>query len=894
MENKIMQTCLKMSVRICLISALLKKTLILMAAAAALISLLLPQNSLVSAAPLSGRRKMPLSLQGKMPLSLQAAAPLSDRRKLQLREKSRPIGQGKASPYPDHNPALALDNQGNMYLVWERGNELWWAANRDGNWIICQKMPGQGGTRPVLIYDQNLSLEKGASSPDQTISEDDEDDDINRKPYGTLFCVWETLTYPKRLMGSIGSISESGGVSWSKPLQLTKDDYHDYRAALVADNAHHPLMLWLQRASLDDDADLYYQNITLKPIGWDQQQRPIGSDQTGLLPDAAPQVAHQEAVANQSPWVGQGGGLPEDPIEVVDPTSPQVTAGCVEIILAKLTLEFPTLIPIFGRGIGVELANFSCANSGFRPVQNPSFWTPLVLDELALDLELGSHLEVGLSLFSSGQAAIHKNPPADHSPVEQTIATYGGATDFTYLSHPIPLSIAGAWLGAFRIGQALAAGASVSLIKRPNNPQRPQELLIYLILEAGPEAVLNHFFGERIEGVATAEIAAELYLSLSSGPPIITQARAIHVTGELRAGGEWSALVGRYHKDYSLSESSRSIDPNSFPAFKKWFDPNSAQDPNSVQKAFRFSAAKPISVSSKKDKLIKTISSLTGEGDAPVSEMIEWVKEPLIGTGSRAEGKTVLADISDDIYNDGPPSVAKCQSSGEIIVVWTKALAASRLGTKLYAATYTEAEDKWSSPTEITPQVSFNHDPSVVFDSYGNPMVVWARASNEGLSYEESSIEKILDALGQTDLFYSRRIGGEWTAPAPLATLPGTDGQVSLAAGPCGEIAAVWINQTGKEFLLYGSLWTEASKQWSKPRSISRAIVAEHPLVIYQAKKPFVIWAQDSDGRLETSNDWRLYFSTLDGPTWHCQRLSLPDEQKRRRKRRLSLYLGER
>jgi len=254
--------------------------------------------------------------------------------------------------------------------------------------------------------------------------------------------------------------------------------------------------------------------------------------------------------------------------------------------------------------------------------------------------------------------------------------------------------------------------------------------------------------------------------------------------------------------------------------------------------------------------------------------MLEWVKKPLIGTGSAYEGKPVLNDISSDIYNDGLASVAKSES-GEIMAVWTKALADSKLGTKIYTTTYTG--EGWSSPSEITPRIDFHKDPYLVFDSSGKPMTVWSSASIEWLSYEESSIEEILKGIDQTDILYSQRIEGKWTVPKIVAKLPGSDEQVNLAAGPHGEIAAVWINQSVNGSSLYGSLWN--GERWAEPVCIAKAALAETPIVIYRGKMPSAIWAQDKDGQVNTSYDWGLYLSRWDGTSWQSQPLSLAEQK---------------
>jgi len=527
---------------------------------------------------------------------------------------------------PDHNPAMALDAQENMYLVWEHGNELWWAVNKEGNWIYSGKIPGDGGTRPVLIYapqfvNQNMTTQSMTTqnmTTDQGVSGDEvTPEGVDQGVPEALFCAWETLTSPKKIMGSTGTITESG-ITWSEPQAITGDGNSDYGIAMATDRNHHPLILWLQRASLDDDADLYYQTITSpgQTLASTSSVQALGTPFSQFT--APVSKLNVDQIADPSSNVVGQGGLPEDPIDIVDPTSPQVSAGCVEITLLRLGIERPRIIPFIGESVGFELSDFICGNSGLRPIRNPSFVTPLALNELAAELTFGSHTAIGFTLFSSGQAAIHTNPSDGQSAVEQTITTFGGGSDFLYLSHPHPLHVCGTRMGMYRIGPTVAVGASASYIKRPNNPKQPSELLLYLILEMGPEVVFNTF-GQKFEAVGAVEGAGELFLSLTNGPPVITQARAIHVTGAVSVAEGLVALVGRYHKDYGLSESSRTIDPNSFQGFKN-LGLNKWSDLNSIQKMlgnFNTFTPKPLMVQSQRDKLTKTMHYLMGGRKCP-------------------------------------------------------------------------------------------------------------------------------------------------------------------------------------------------------------------------------------------------------------------------------------
>ncbi len=122
---------------------------------------------------------------------------------------------------------------------------------------------------------------------------------------------------------------------------------------------------------------------------------------------------------------------------------------------------------------------------------------------------------------------------------------------------------------------------------------------------------------------------------------------------------------------------------------------------------------------------------LSGE-DNPVEiyEESVYTLEALTGTGSVYEGISVLADISTDFLNDGAPAAA-ISGSGEMLVVWTKDHAAAQLGATVQATTW--GGTAWDTPVPVSDSVEFHKDPAVVFDSSGNPMVIWSRALNDGL-----------------------------------------------------------------------------------------------------------------------------------------------------------------
>lgn len=282
----------------------------------------------------------------------------------------------------------------------------------------------------------------------------------------------------------------------------------------------------------------------------------------------------------------------------------------------------------------------------------------------------------------------------------------------------------------------------------------------------------------------------------------------------------------------------------------------------------------------------------SSKDDVPIFEEMETIKEILTGTGEIYEGNPILGDISTDFYNDGIPAVAK-SSTGEIVVVWTKDFPASDLGSKVYAATYQNSF--WATPVEITPDIDFNKDTIVMFDSDDNLMVAWSGASNEGLDYEQSSVEEILNAQEKADIFYARRLNGTWNQPRKLADLPGRDEMVSIASGGDGRITAVWLNRTEDEVRHYSSVWN--GSDWSVPAEIANAVLMDKPAVTYTSGYLVAVWSQDTDGDMDTFNDWKLLSSAWDGSAWSSPEvLNFPesattsetDENEERKSARIS------
>ncbi len=257
------------------------------------------------------------------------------------------------------------------------------------------------------------------------------------------------------------------------------------------------------------------------------------------------------------------------------------------------------------------------------------------------------------------------------------------------------------------------------------------------------------------------------------------------------------------------------------------------------------------------------LAAILFSDDVITSESFTLEVDPLVGTGNQYEGLPVLGDISSNVTMDGQPSLAR-SSTGEILVAWKydSPTPATEIGSDIRVAAYNGSS--FDSPVVLHSAADFNRRPALAFDSNNNPIVVYASASGSGISLASDPYD-ILDAATDSDIYFCRRVGSVWSAPAPLATLSGGDDVVSLAAGADGKMTAVWENidtDTGVTSIM-ASVWN--GSWWSTPVVVSSELLCTEPVVSYVGSKPIAVWLQDDDGTTETVNDQRLHYSILNG-----------------------------
>lgn len=715
------------------------------------------------------------------------------------------LREGETSPH--HNPSLTSDEAGNLYLVWENGNELWWAINNGQGWSKSGKIPGEGGSRPVILYDQALGQSYLCPG---------------------LCCVWQSFSSPKKIMGSVAIINQ-GELVWSEPWALTSDAQDDYGQVLVSDPNHQPLLLWLQTGSWPkDDADLYYQSI---PLVEDIISRLLSPEFSKISLNSL-NTADSLNTASESINISPQQIIPVEPAVPFNEVS-----TCFEHVWAAGESRLPYFIPIIGGKFSYQIFSAVCEGIGQRAESFPSTYyynpnaplVPFVSNTLNLGLSFGDHVNVILSGYGLAEVAV--DPEESCLDSQDEALFLGGDFFINYLTLPIPV-LPIAPLALARAGIIFQTGADLVLAREPAfPPEQPIGTFLASDFGFGVQGQLTSL-GGTLSGnfLGLGGLVSEI--RLYPPPSVIVVEPFITFVGLSRVGDDFNGLINTFEFTYVFPE----LDPNiySLPSMKE-----SGQD-WLIEKKFQLK-----------------------EGKVAVYEEYHYEKQSSIGTGAQYEGNPVIKDISHDLLMDGLPSLAKGQD-GQITAVWTKEGGLPTLGGRVLAADY--HNENWTSPVEITPDCAFNQGPAAVFDLKGKLMAVWSSASNEGLDYEKSSVEEILARLEQTDLVYAYRQGGLWSKPQILYRLSGRDDQVTLTSGPKNEIVAAWLNHSNQVTSLYTSFWR--GHRWSTPRRISSSVLMEKPALAYAGEKPWLVWSQDSDGQPDTFEDWKLYYTVWSGLAW--------------------------
>lgn len=156
-------------------------------------------------------------------------------------------------------------------------------------------------------------------------------------------------------------------------------------------------------------------------------------------------------------------------------------------------------------------------------------------------------------------------------------------------------------------------------------------------------------------------------------------------------------------------------------------------------------------------------------------------------------------------------------------------------------------------------------NPHVGVNEDGATVAVWQHAPGEG------------EAPGDWDVYWSRLdlATGAWTAPAPIAALPGDDYDPNVALDTAGNAIAVWVHRNPDGSRAIHSSVLSAPSSWSAPVSLGPsggaaslpevALASVAPLGGVLDRRAVAAWADAPPGAF---GDHRMHYSVFDGISW--------------------------
>lgn len=247
----------------------------------------------------------------------------------------------------------------------------------------------------------------------------------------------------------------------------------------------------------------------------------------------------------------------------------------------------------------------------------------------------------------------------------------------------------------------------------------------------------------------------------------------------------------------------------------------------------------------------------------PITEALFIAQKPIQGTHNVYEGHPLLPDsIASDHAHDGNVSIAHNQY-GEILAAWSKEMP---FRGSLESAVMVSSFDgvKWSVPEQLLGAGYLNREPALAFDAENRPFLLWA--GTPVTIKPSATTADIADSLNGTEIYFSQRLDDGWTSPRLVASTPGQDDNVKIAADSTGRILASWIHKADQSDTVFTSIWD--GKQWSEP--VESAVAGKiASMEVISAKKSFLmVWSQLTKPHDQTTDQQALQYATWTGTNW--------------------------
>ena len=270
------------------------------------------------------------------------------------------------------------------------------------------------------------------------------------------------------------------------------------------------------------------------------------------------------------------------------------------------------------------------------------------------------------------------------------------------------------------------------------------------------------------------------------------------------------------------------------------------------------------------------LTSFNGQGNVdPLGgdTQVELIYDPTSLIGQEVDysdtfGSSVFADVSSDVTQDNAPSQWTAPN-GQRYLLWAKNVGqdSGLVGSMIQVSTFTNGT--WASPETIDGSTGYSNNPRMVFDASGQPIIVWSQGDSSAAVTEEN----LVAAMENSDLYYSSRVGGNWTSAIPVVAMVGADVNPTLGTAADGSVVLAWHNTDGEEQHLWASSWT--GTEWATPLLVSNADVLSSPTFATLGGTLNLIWSQDinADPALTVG---ALYSSSLIVDSWSAPGALIP------------------
>jgi hypothetical protein len=184
------------------------------------------------------------------------------------------------------------------------------------------------------------------------------------------------------------------------------------------------------------------------------------------------------------------------------------------------------------------------------------------------------------------------------------------------------------------------------------------------------------------------------------------------------------------------------------------------------------------------------------------------------------------------IYEESPS--VSVDSAGNATAVWRR----YRSGKLIYESAVRQAGAPWSTPSRFFGGLEDAYGLQIAVDPLGNETAIWGRHSGRSWVVQSAT----------------RSVGGIWSAPVTLSAAGA--GSALVAAGPEGNVTAVWLLEREEGWRsVVQSATRSAGGSWSAPVTLSppRKAARSPQIALDPQGGATAVWEEEYSGAIESS-----------------------------------------